>query len=142
MASQMLPRVVYEDFFTYEIDFAALAPAAQANGSIQIQADSDFKWLKSAYYADIAAAAFTATTRPIPSVTVQITDGGSGRNLMNQAVPVPSLFGIGELPFILPIPRVFKANSTINISVTNFDAAETYNLRMSFIGLKQFYAGQ
>lgn len=130
-----------EDLFIYEIDFAALAPAAQANGSIQIQADAGFKWIKSTYYATIANAAFVSAAVPIPSVTVNLVDGGSGRQLMSGPVPVPSLFGTGQLPFINTIARVFEPNSTINVSVTNFDAAVTYNLRLSFIGNKVFTYG-
>lgn len=139
MANNAPAKQYFEDLFIYEIDFSALAPAAQANGVIQIQADSDFKWIKSVYYADIAAAAFTLTTAPVPSVTVQITDGGTGRQITSNAVPVPSIFGRGELPFINPVPRVFRAKSSINITVANFDAAVTYNLRLSFIGTKVFY---
>lgn len=131
----------HEDYYVYEVDFNGLAPGNQQNGNIQIQADSDFKWLTAAYHADIAAAAFTDDTRPIPNVTVAITDQGSGRQLTQNPVPIPSIFGTGRLPFVLPIPRVFRARSSIGIDVVNFDAAATYNIRLSFIGTKLYYAG-
>jgi hypothetical protein len=57
---------------------------------------------------------------------------------MSGAVPVVNLFGIGEIPFILPVPRIFKARSSITVAVANFSAATTYNLRLSFIGTKLF----
>ena len=64
---QMIPGApkaqYFEDFTVYEIDVAGLAPAAVANGNIQIQADSSFKWIKSTYTADIAAAAFLSAFR-------------------------------------------------------------------------------
>lgn len=131
----------WEDFTVYELDFAALAPAGVANSSIEIQADSSFKWVKSAFSANIAVAAFLSGTRPIPNISIQVVDGGTGRQLFSSAVPVPSIFGSGELPFILPVSRIFKARSSIQVTVANYDAAVTYNLRLSFIGTKIFQAG-
>lgn len=131
------PRYVKE-FFTYELDFAAVANGSSASSSFNIQADSDFVLQKLAYFADIAAAAQTANTRVIPLMTTVITDTGSGRQLMSAAVPVVSLFGTGELPFILPTPRLFQARSNVSVTVANFDAAATYNLKLSFIGYKQY----
>lgn len=136
------PRVQYtEDFFTYTIDFAALANGTTQNDSIQIQADSNFKWLKSTYYADINNAAFQDQTRPIPNVTIQIIDTGSGRQLIDNPTPIQNIFGTGLLPFIMPIPRIFKARSSIAITVANFDAAVDYNLRLAFIGTKIYEGG-
>ena len=130
-----------EDYFQYTIDFAALNSGTSQNDSIQIQADSEFKWLKSTYHADIANAAFVANTRPIPNVTIQIVDTGSGRQLIDQPTPIANIFGTGELPFILPIPRIFKARSSMAITVANFDAAVNYNLRLAFIGTKIYRLG-
>jgi len=131
-------RQFTEDFTVYELDFLGLAAGTSANGSVQIQADSAFKWTKACYYADIDAAAFQVDTQPVPNVSITIQDSGSGRSLFNLAVPVPSIFGFGTLPFILPIPRIFLARSSMAVTVQNFDAAATYNLRLSFIGTKLF----
>ena len=136
-------RQTREDFTVYELDFVTgglgtIAPAATANGAIQIQADSAFKWIKASYYATIANAAFVQSTQPIPSLTIQVTDSGSGRQLFSAPMPIANVFGFGYLPFILPIPRIFLPRSSIAVSVTNFDAAVTYNLRLSFIGTKIF----
>ena len=140
-APQVLPsNQGWRGFSVYPINFLALAPGAVANGNIQIQADSDFEWIKSTYQADIAAAAYLSGTRPIPNVTVNIIDGGTSRNLFNAPVPVSSIFGTGELPFILNPPWIFKANSNIQIQVQNFDAATTYNVRLAFVGAKIFRA--
>ncbi len=127
-----------KDFFIYEVDIAALAPAASSTGQFTIQADSDFLLSKLAVTADIAAAVQTDSSRVVPLCTLLITDTGSGRNLMNQAVPIPAFFGNGSLPFILPRQRIFVARSVVTVTVTNYDAAATYNLRLSFIGEKGF----
>lgn len=134
-------RVQYwEDYTAYEVDFtsANLTNGATLNGAIQIQADSYFKWTKAAFYADIGGAVFTDSTRPIPQVTVQIQDSGSGRVLFNQAVPVVNVFGTGQLPFILPIPRIFMPRSSLALQVANYSTASAYNLRLTLIGTKIF----
>lgn len=131
-------RQTVEDFFTYETDFAALANGATATNNIQVQADSDFKWLKATAAADIAGAPQTESSIVIPLVTILITDTGSGRQLMSAPVPIADIFGIGQLPFILPLPRIFRARSSISVTVANYSAATTYNLRLSFIGTKIF----
>ena len=124
------------DFYVYDAEALALAPAGVANDIINIESDSDFILQKMTYEADIAAAAFTFTTRPIPLVTIQLIDSGSGRQMMQNAIPISSFMGNGELPFILPNPRKFLSNTTIQIAFTNFDAAVTYNIRLAFIGYK------
>lgn len=127
---------VRRDFYVYEAEALAILPAGSANDIINIEADSDFILQKFAFQADIAAAAYTDATRPWPNISVQLIDSGSGRQLMQNPIPVTSFMGTGELPFILPNPRKFLRNSTIQVAFTNFDAAITYNIRLAFIGYK------
>ena len=89
-----------------------------------------------AFQADIGGAAFTDSTRVIPNVSVQLTDTGSGRQLMQNPIPIPSIFGWGELPYVLDNPRKFDRNSTIQVAFANFDTAIAYNVRLAFIGYK------
>lgn len=129
------------DFFVYELDFAALTAGDSASGQFTIQQEADFILTKITVVSDIAGAAVTDSTRVIPLVTLMINDTGSGRNLMNTAVPIPNLFGSGGLPFILPRQRIFVASSVVNVTVSNYSAATDYNLRLSFIGEKAFRFG-
>jgi len=124
------------DFYIYEAEALAIAPAGSANDIINIEADSDFILQKFAYESDIAAAAYVLNTTPVPLITIQLIDSGSGRQLMQNPIPVSSFMGNGQLPFILPNPRKFLRNSTIQVAFTNFDAAVTYNIRLAFIGYK------
>lgn len=127
--------------FTYAISFAALAPTATVPGNINIQADAAFLIMSQTYTADVAAAGQTISTQTYPLVNVLLTDTGKGVQLMNQAVPVPQLFGNGQFPFILPEPYLMQANSNLGVTVTNRDAAQTYNLTLSFEGVKLFAYG-
>ena len=126
------------DFYIYEAESLALASGGTSNDVINIEADSDFILQKMTYEADIAAAAYTFTTNPIPLITIQIIDSGSGRQLMQQPIPVNSFMGDGKLPFYLPNPRKFLRNSTIQVAFVNFDAAIVYNIRLAFIGYKVY----
>jgi hypothetical protein len=126
------------DFYIYEVDFPGLVAGTAAQSTFTIQADSDFLWQDACYYADIAQAAFTVNSQPVPNVAVTIQDTSSGRLLMSTAAPVPSLFGLGREPYQLKNPRWFRANTQVTVAVSNFDAADTYNLRLSFIGTKFF----
>jgi len=126
------------DWFIYEADFSALAPAAVATQTINIEADSNFLWQQGVMVADIADAAFTVQSQPLPNIAINIQDTGSGRNLMSSAVPAQNFFGTSREPFMLMNPRWFRANTTFKVTCTNYDAAVTYNLRLSFIGTKFF----
>ena len=128
------------DFYTYEAAVNAIAVGANANDIINIEADADFILQKLTFWADIAGAAQTAATRVLPNVSVQITDTGSGRQLMSNPIPIPAIFGSGELPFILPNPRLFRRNSTIQIAFTSFEAAITPDILLCFIGYKIYGA--
>ena len=130
--------MILKDFFIYGITFPSIAPGATATDNIQIQADADFEVQKLTQFSDIAAAAQTVSTQVLPLVTVLIVDSGSGRQLMNEAVAIPALFGDGRIPFILPTPRIFAARSNVTFTLVNFDAAVTYQVRLSLIGTKLF----
>ncbi|MGD9590844.1 MAG: hypothetical protein AB7Q37_18740 [Pyrinomonadaceae bacterium] len=142
MAGENDPNSAFaREFFIYQQDFAGLAAGATMVGNIQIQADSDFLLRKLTYFADIAGAAQTDSGRVIPLVSLQITDTGSGRFLMERSVPITDLFGTGELPFIIPTPKLFTARAVVSLQVSNFSAATDYNLRLSFIGEKLYRRG-
>ena len=126
------------DFFAYTLAFAALTAGVAAQGAIQIQADSDFELSKFTMFADIASGAETEATRVLPLVTIQITDTGTGRSLFSSPLPIPAIMGDGRIPFILPVPKIFSANASVSIQVSNFAAATDYNLRVLLIGAKIF----
>ncbi|MHB8071860.1 MAG: hypothetical protein ACYDHF_07950 [Candidatus Cryosericum sp.] len=123
------PQYMWRDFFTYEIDLTStIAASGSATATFQIQTDSDFLWTK---------AAFIQTGTGVPAILIQ--DTGSGRNLSSYAVPVANIFGTGQLPFILPRQRIFAANATVNLTVSEIGGTNTItSLHLSFIGEKGF----
>lgn len=128
---------VRRDFFAYTISFLALAAGTTQEGSIQIQSDSDFELQKLSQFSDIAAALQTDATRVLPLVTLQITDTGTGRQMFQAAVPIPALFGDGQIPFILPVTKMFSRNASVAFSVANYGPG-AYNVRLVLVGSKIF----
>lgn len=137
------------DFYVYEASTTPGTPipvSAQQTDTIQIEADSNFILQKLAYHCQAPAGTALAASalglveaqRIIPPVALQLIDTGSGRQLMQNPIPIPSLFGNGTLPFILPNPRMFMRNSTIQVIFTNLDATNTYTVRLAFIGYKVY----
>lgn len=133
------------DFYVYEAGVTNLPVSAQATDTIQIEADSNFILQKLSQFSvsnglngnlDVATtvlltSGLTAQQRVLPNVGIQLVDTGSGRQLMQNPIPIPSLFGTGELPFILPNPRLFMRNSTIQVIFTNFDSVNAYDIRLA-----------
>lgn len=129
-----------KDFFVYQIGpFATLAPAAQLPGNVTLDADSDFLWQKFNVFATTGNDGTTADAAIVPAITVSIKDTASGRDLMTSAVPLPALAGNGQLPFILPTPKIFQARGTIAVNVANISDNATYTgIYLVFIGTKLF----
>ena len=127
-----------KDFFIYGSNFLSIAAGVTQSNSLNIQADSDFDLLKLAFASDLAAGVQTDSTRTIPQCTLILLDTGSGRQLMNQGIDLTTFFGSGNEPFILPMPKRFRANTSLTLSLTNYSTAQTYNVRMSLIGMKVY----
>lgn len=141
VAPQALRDIVaveQRDLYVYDLSALALAAAGTASDSINIDTGSSFVLQKLTFFADIAAAAQTESTRIIPLVKIQLTDSGSGRRLFNSELPIPLIFGTGEIPYILPVQRVFAGGSVISASFTNYAAATTYNIYLALHGARVY----
>ncbi len=133
-------RPRFEDQYTYVTRVETLAAGTTDTFNLQIEADAYFVVTKVSYFADIAGAAQTEDSRVIPLVRCLITDTGSGRNLMSQAVDISSIAGHEGLPFITPTARWIKPNSAINVQFSNYSAATTYaNVRLYLAGKKIWF---
>lgn len=132
-----------QDFYVYDATHASLASGASVTINVQLEADSDFQWLKTSFFATNSIVGATAKNAQIdPIIKVQIQDSGSGRNLFSKPVHVGNIAGNGALPFVLPVPRLFKANSNIAVTLTNASSGTTYvDLDFSMIGRKLFSRG-
>src|SRR5437016_11139435 len=111
------------DDFIYESEFGTLAGGDVILNIVNIDADSDFVWVKTSFE-NMPNAGGTTPGRiesllTIPNVLVAINDPLSGRYLQNKPVPINNFAGRAGLPTVLSIPREFKAKSGINITCSN-----------------------
>lgn len=125
------------DFFIYPVNFLLLGAAAVVTQQLQFDASSNFMWYYATYAADANGAVQSESSRTYPLVDILITPTDTSSQFMQSAVPVTSMFGNAENPFVLPAPRLIPARSSITFQVTNRDAANT-NLRLQLIGVKQY----
>lgn len=134
----LLPRPLLrrvKDFFVYTAEFLPLAAGGTATVNTAIQADSDFLIvLVTRVVTDTLNTTFSAN---VPML-VNVTDAGSGRNLMDRAVHMDNLFGTAQLPSYWPYPKLIRASGTLNTTVQNLDGGNAYNVRMSYLGFKVF----
>ena len=136
------PRVIAEDFYIYQIQFEDVEQGQTQTGFIQIEADSDFLIQKFGYFSTVDGSATGFNETDVPLVTVLIVDTGSGRQLMNSAVPLGAFWGDGRLPYILPTPKLFVKNTRINITIFNFSDSTDYDdIFLAFEGKKIFTSG-
>jgi len=138
------PGVQYtEDFYIYGINFGNLAfGSAAVQQSIVIQADSHFEWIQSTWFALVNGIAAPFSDAIIAPLFIQISDGGSGRQLQSAPIPLSSIAGLGREPYYLPVPRIFLSKSQITLNIINRDPAATYNnVQINLHGRKIFESG-
>lgn len=130
----LVPDTVTQDTFSYGVTFRNIPAGGAASGNISVQADSDFLIHNQVQYCGGAS----DSARVIPNVTVVLTDTGSGRKLMSEALPVDAIFGSAKLPYILPLPKYLFARSVLQVEVVNNSSAVIPVLHLAFNGVKVF----
>lgn len=68
---------------------------------------------------------------------IVLNDSGKGRTLSNQAIAVDAIAGNGQLPYPFNPPRIFPANSSMVLTITNNVATAT-QLQVCFHGNKMY----
>lgn len=132
------------DIFFQEMDVAALDSGDTASTSFTVQNDANWLWQGGTYICNLQTPAgeLTEATNIVPEVSFTLLDQTSGRQLMQTYVPVPNVFGRGELPFYLPTPRFFRANTQVTFNFLNYGAEDYANLKLTMIGTKFFKFAQ
>jgi len=128
---------VAKEFFIYTASLASLAAGVSQADQVNIEADSDFMINKMMFFVTDAA---TGVQVAAPNMTVQITDSASARNIFDEAQPLSSIAGTGELPFVPPVAKLLRAKSTLTVTFSNRSAATLYNISLSMAGTKLYLA--
>lgn len=139
------PMYSARNYFAYEADSlpsypAGVGPGAAANLSFNIAGDSDFFWQKFTVVA-FGSPAVAASLTSVPAVSLLLTNTTTGRQYSSAAVPLSSMAGNGQFPFILPQITLWQKKSTIQIQLQNLSTDTTYsNIQLTFHGIKAFTA--
>lgn len=130
-----VPRLWIEPY-AYSLTFTGLAPAATATQILTINSNADFVLTGISHHANVAAAAQNSGTKTVPLVRASIVDTGSARPFFNTAADLENISanivadGRG-----LPFPRWLAGNTSIQVQLTNYDAAATYGIELLFNGV-------
>ena len=143
MNGAALGNILRDDVFWYTPANPFTFTAANENfqGVIPIQSDAHFVCTATMYTNSVEVGNIVATTAVDRlrvnngGAVIVITDGGSQRFLSSAPVPVSSIFGNAELPYIWPLTHLFKANTSINVSITGTLGAGQV-IRLIFAGFK------
>lgn len=128
----------YADWAVYTHDQLTVNAGNPGEASILIDKGSDFEIFSIGYFADIAGAAQTDSSRVIPLVRVNFNDSGAQKNWFLKPAPLSSIAGDGRLPMILLHRRIVLGNSTLTLSYTNDSAATNYRLQTVLAGRKLY----
>ncbi len=125
-----------KDFFIYGVEFLPLPNNTTQRQTFQIQSDSHF--LVMAGVGKVTSTDDTTTFLTDVPQLYRIFDAGSGREVMNLAIHYNNLFGTAQLPAYWPYPKIFKANTTVEVEGQNLDTVNDRNVRLAFWGFKLF----
>jgi hypothetical protein len=129
----------WNDFYVYSNELGlSIAAGATTNEVIQIEADSEFNLMRLAAYAEAAGENFPYNQNQQPQLALQLQDGATSRSLFSSPVPLGLVTGVGQLPFVLPVRRIFPPNGTINLVLNNYGAVQYNNIVIALIGTKVF----
>lgn len=125
-------------YYIYQTpNIATLNNGASSTNVIQFDIDSVFCWMRTTLFVDLAGVAITSSAQIVPLVTMQVTDTGSGTNFFNNPVPLPSIAGNAQLPYVLPTPQFIQPAASLQFAFTNYSAATVYNnVRIQLQGFK------
>jgi hypothetical protein len=122
-AGLKLGDILSDEFFQYEVTVIFVGSDNQIK-SIPIQADAHFIVVSSYYNSSAASGAgWMGSGLTRGGSLVQLTDGGTQRALSNAQVPVNTLFGSAQRPYVWPLRKMFRANTSITFNVTDTTAA-------------------
>jgi hypothetical protein len=110
--------------FEYVVN--AIVPAGgNLSQSLQIQQDADFEWV------------FRIASRTDPRVTVDVSDGATGRKFNSAPVNIDNYAGTAQLPFPLVEPPIIARSSSINFTFVDSSGAQN-TVQLVLSGYKLF----
>jgi hypothetical protein len=142
-----LGQITRDSFFVFTITFG-VAPNVFTVGTetfnltLPIQSDAHFICVESMYDNSLQVNAVAGSPNLAPTLVgggaiVLLTDTSAQRQLSSAQVPVNSIFGTAQRPFVWPFTHLFRANGGIGVLITGTAVAGAGQvIRLSFGGFK------
>jgi hypothetical protein len=122
-----------ERFHSYVLSSAAILFGANQQLNFQVDTGYDFIWMKAqAFIYDVNG--LQVSTLQLPRLTVVLTDGATKQSITDNEVPIATIFGTGQIPFILPVRHRIVGGATFNAQVINRHGATTFSVDLVFSG--------
>lgn len=154
--TQLLDMVEYTDYiatfcdpdrqileiepYTYTVDGNALSAnitmTAPQVFNTQMEGDSDFVLTYLSAFGRVNA---ETALRVNPALLVQIAEVTTGRTFFSGPSPLPMVAGQGGFPFLLTGPKVIRARSRLQITVTAAQAVQWSGFYFCYHGARIWY---
>lgn len=141
----MLDGIIYCQNYVYSAQWltgttTALGAAATVDALTQINGDSDF------IIQQINLVAWEAVDTAIvdPDYLLQISIGGSARQLFDRPISVNAVIGnylTDKIPATLPFPYLVEMNNNMLANLTNRTGTAANRVDLAYIGFRVFYQG-
>lgn len=124
----------------YMIPSGAIALAAAQRTVIPVTIENfyDFIWLDGFFSSDQAAVQ-AGTDAVFSGYLINVLPSAGQEKMFANQVPIAHAFGMHGINYgarRLPFPGRFAGGSTVNLDITNLDAANPHNLRITFAGVR------
>lgn len=124
------------DWFLYEANpWLPLAAGATTPQTLQVDSDADFLAFACVGIARNPATAAQSTENPF---LVSARSSGTGADLFSAAVDWNMIVGNANRPAWWGMPRLMARSSTYVFTLQNLDAANAWNVRLGFWGIKVY----
>lgn len=130
-------KLLRVEYYSYNLQALNLAVGEKRATFLQMKSDSDFVF---SYMSGIAKNHDAVSAAVTPNALVQITDTTNSKDFFSQETQFLIAFGMGGIPFLVPVPTLLAANVNLQFTFTN-NFTGPLDLDIVLTGKRLFYAG-
>lgn len=123
--------------YSYNLTFTTLAVATAQTQTLNITANADFVHVRTGFRTNLAGATQSIANIPYALARIMITDSGSNEQFMAQPVDLFNYCTVtgpnGHDDHVYP--RVITGRSSLTVTLTPYEAAQTPSVDVAFIGV-------
>lgn len=123
--------------YSYNLTFATLAAGGTQTQQLAITANADFVHVRTGFRSNLAGATQSIANIPYALARILITDSGTNEQFMAQPVDLFNYCTVTgpNIHSDHVYPRVIAGRSSLTVSLTSYEAAQTPTIDIAFIGV-------